>query len=264
MYVRPQLCNLRPLSSFLVSGIHWPKPGFRPTERIQETGRRLARVAHQLGVSFDFHAIAEKWEAITPVHLFLHSDEVLLAVDCIHRLHHLFDEYVNGNKPTKSVSEHDWKHEPKGTVSSIVLLCHDNGRVGYCHTHASNMSHWMIPSSMVQCHFYLSVCTSVLIWIPLCLNSVLCWIRSLLSWEGSHGWWNWIIGGAYETVNLCISCLASGFWFGLFSHFSFLSADICTWSGEWKLQCTLLYVPVSGGHGSLFNLFEAFDATLLN
>jgi hypothetical protein len=61
----------------LVSGIDSPEPGFRPTERIQETGRRLARVAQQLGVPFDFHAIAEKWEAITPAHLFLRSDQVL-------------------------------------------------------------------------------------------------------------------------------------------------------------------------------------------
>ncbi len=82
-------------------------------------------MAHQLGVAFDFHAIAEKWKAITPAHLFLCSDEVL-PVNCIHRLHHLFDEYVMAASHLKSVSEQDSKHEPKGTVLSIVLLCHDN------------------------------------------------------------------------------------------------------------------------------------------
>jgi hypothetical protein len=81
-----------------ITGIDWPKPGFRPTERIEETGRRLACVARQLGVPFDFHAIAEKWEAITPAHLFLRSDEVLV-VNCMYRLHHLFDEYVMAASP---------------------------------------------------------------------------------------------------------------------------------------------------------------------
>jgi hypothetical protein len=64
----------------LVSGIDWPKPGFSdPQKEFRKLVAGFARVAHQLGVPFDFHAIAERWEAITPAHLFLRSDEVLLT-----------------------------------------------------------------------------------------------------------------------------------------------------------------------------------------
>jgi hypothetical protein len=110
----------------LVSGIDWTKPGFRPTEtiqenseRIQETGRNLARVAQQLGVPFDFHAIAEKWEAITPAHLFLRSDEVL-AVNCINKLHHLFDEYVVAASPRNLFLSRIQSMNPKIFVHGVV------------------------------------------------------------------------------------------------------------------------------------------------
>jgi hypothetical protein len=114
----------------LVSGIDWPKPGFRPTERIQETGHRLACVAQQLGVPFDFHAIAEKWEAITPAHLFLRRDEVL-AVNCIFRLHHLFDEYVMAASPRNLFLSRIQSMNPKvlfhslHALSCYVMTMHD-------------------------------------------------------------------------------------------------------------------------------------------
>lgn len=83
---------------YLCAGIDLPQPGFRPSGRIQETGRRLAEVAKIKGVPFEFHAIAEKWEAITPTHLMLREDEVL-AVNCMYRLHHLLDEQVTAASP---------------------------------------------------------------------------------------------------------------------------------------------------------------------
>jgi len=102
-----------------ITGIDWPKPGFKPTERIQETGCRLASVAQQLGVPFDFHAIAEKWEAITPAHLFLRSDEVL-AVNCVDRLHHLFDEYVMAASPRNLILSRIQSMNPKIFVHGVV------------------------------------------------------------------------------------------------------------------------------------------------
>jgi len=102
-----------------ITGIDWPKPGFRPTERIKETGHRLARVARQLGVPFDFHAIAEKWEAITPAHLFLRRDEVL-AVNCVFRLHHLFDEYVMAASPRNLFLSRIQSMNPKIFVHGVL------------------------------------------------------------------------------------------------------------------------------------------------
>jgi hypothetical protein len=80
------------------AGIDRPQPGFRPSERIRETGQRLARLAKSMGVPFEFHAIAEKWEAITPANLLLREDEVL-AVNCLFRLRHLLDESVTAASP---------------------------------------------------------------------------------------------------------------------------------------------------------------------
>jgi len=103
----------------LVSGIDRPQPGFRPSERIQETGRRLARVADHVGVPFEFHAIAEKWEAITPAHLFLRNDEVL-AVNCMFRLRHLLDESVMAASPRNLVLSRIRSMNPKVLTDS----CH--------------------------------------------------------------------------------------------------------------------------------------------
>lgn len=80
------------------AGIDRPQPGFRPSERIRETGRRLGKLAKQMGIPFEFHAIAEKWDAITPANLMLREDEVL-AVNCLFRLRHLLDESVTAASP---------------------------------------------------------------------------------------------------------------------------------------------------------------------
>jgi hypothetical protein len=87
-------------------------------------------VADHVGVPFEFHAIAEKWEAITPAHLFLRSDEVL-AVNCINRLHHLFDEYVVAASPRNLFLSWIQSMNPKvlfhslHALSCYVMTMHD-------------------------------------------------------------------------------------------------------------------------------------------
>ncbi|CAK9278045.1 unnamed protein product [Sphagnum jensenii] len=102
-----------------ITGIDLPQSGFRPSERIQETGRRLARVAEHVGVPFEFHAIAEKWEAITPAHLLLRNDEVL-AVNCAFRLRHLLDESVVAASPRDLVLNRIRSMNPKIFVEAVV------------------------------------------------------------------------------------------------------------------------------------------------
>jgi hypothetical protein len=122
--------------AYFVSGIDRPQAGFRPSERIQETGRRLAQVAEDYGVPFEFHAIAEKWEAITPAHLFLRSDEVL-AVNCIFRLRHLMDESIMAASPRNLVLKRIQSMNPKVPMDScdfIFVSCHPRllgGRVAH-------------------------------------------------------------------------------------------------------------------------------------
>ncbi|KAI3474101.1 hypothetical protein Pfo_028889 [Paulownia fortunei] len=47
-----------------ITGIEFPQPGFRPAERVEDTGRRLAHYAKTFSVPFEYNAIAQKWETI--------------------------------------------------------------------------------------------------------------------------------------------------------------------------------------------------------
>ena len=94
------------------AGIDRPQPGFRPSAKIQETGRRLAKLAEVKGVPFEFHAIAEKWEAITPAHLMLREDEVL-GVNCMFRLRHTLDETVTAASPRTTLLSRIRSMNPK-------------------------------------------------------------------------------------------------------------------------------------------------------
>ncbi|KAI9193830.1 hypothetical protein LWI28_000559 [Acer negundo] len=81
-----------------ITGIELPQPGFRPAERIEETGRRLKRVAEACNVPFEYHAIAQKWETIQLEDLKIDKDEVTV-VTCMYRLDNLPDDMVVLNSP---------------------------------------------------------------------------------------------------------------------------------------------------------------------
>ncbi|CAH9104148.1 unnamed protein product [Cuscuta epithymum] len=85
-----------------ITGIDFPQPGFRPAERVEETGRRLANYSQRFNVPFEFHAIAQKWETIKPEDLKIKEGE-LLAVNCLYRLRNLLDETVVLNSPRDTV-----------------------------------------------------------------------------------------------------------------------------------------------------------------
>ncbi|KAB1225944.1 Scarecrow-like protein 34 [Morella rubra] len=58
------------------------QPGFRPAERIEETGRRLTKYCERFNVPFEYHAIASNnWETIEIERLTIDRSEVL-AVNC--------------------------------------------------------------------------------------------------------------------------------------------------------------------------------------
>ncbi|GLT67655.1 hypothetical protein SLA2020_399470 [Shorea laevis] len=65
-----------------ITGIEFPQPGFRPTERIEETGRRLAKYCERFNVPFEYHALAsQNWETIQIEDLKIDRNE-MLAVNC--------------------------------------------------------------------------------------------------------------------------------------------------------------------------------------
>ncbi|CAN4095848.1 unnamed protein product [Withania somnifera] len=81
-----------------ITGIDFPNPGFRPAERVEETGRRLANYAESFKVPFEFNAIAQKWETIELEDLKINKGEVLV-VNCLFRFRNLLDETVVVNSP---------------------------------------------------------------------------------------------------------------------------------------------------------------------
>ncbi|EPS64949.1 hypothetical protein M569_09830, partial [Genlisea aurea] len=85
-----------------ITGIDLPCPGFRPAERVEETGKRLARYAKAFKVPFEFHAIAQKWETIRVEDIKIEEDE-LLVVNCVYRFRNLLDESVVANCPRDRV-----------------------------------------------------------------------------------------------------------------------------------------------------------------
>ncbi|KAL4605060.1 hypothetical protein ACB092_09G001300 [Castanea dentata] len=74
-----------------ITGIDFPQPGFRPAERVEETGRRLANYAESFKVPFEYNAIAKKWETIQLEELKIDRDE-FLVVNCLYRAKNLPDE----------------------------------------------------------------------------------------------------------------------------------------------------------------------------
>ncbi|KAL1535601.1 hypothetical protein AAHA92_28362 [Salvia divinorum] len=102
-----------------ITGIDLPCPGFRPSARVEETGRRLAGYAETFGVPFDFNAIAQKWETIKLEDLMIEKDE-LLVVSCLFRFRNLLDETVIVNSPRNIVLNLIRKMNPAIFVQGVV------------------------------------------------------------------------------------------------------------------------------------------------
>ncbi|CAH1432097.1 unnamed protein product [Lactuca virosa] len=76
-----------------ITGIEFPQPGFRPAQRIEETGQRLKAYAKSFNVEFEYFPIAKRWENVTVEDLMLDEGE-FLVVNCMYRAKNLLDETV--------------------------------------------------------------------------------------------------------------------------------------------------------------------------
>ncbi|KAJ7536672.1 hypothetical protein O6H91_12G077000 [Diphasiastrum complanatum] len=108
-----------------ITGIDFPQPGFKPAERVEETGRRLAGFAKAWNVPFEYQAIATSWENVQPSALFLRHDDVLV-VNCAFRLRHLLDETVKAESPRKVVLNRIRSMNPKVFVMGVVNGCYNS------------------------------------------------------------------------------------------------------------------------------------------
>ncbi|XP_047938540.1 scarecrow-like protein 30 [Salvia hispanica] len=74
-----------------ITGIDYPQPGFKPGERVEQTGRRLVQCCKRFNVPFEYKAIAKRWDEVELEELDIHSDE-MVVVNCLYRLRHTSDE----------------------------------------------------------------------------------------------------------------------------------------------------------------------------
>ncbi|KAF2291749.1 hypothetical protein GH714_035436 [Hevea brasiliensis] len=102
-----------------ITGIELPQSGFRPAERVQETGRRLAKYCERHNVPFEYNAIAKKWETIQIDDLKINGGEVV-AVNCLFRFKNLLDETVVVNSPRNTVLNLISKINPDIFIHAIV------------------------------------------------------------------------------------------------------------------------------------------------
>lgn len=85
-----------------ITGIDFPQPGFRPEERVEETGRRLENYCDRFSVPFEYKAIAKKWETIRLEDLEIEENE-MVVVNSLYRLKNLHDETVVADSPRDAV-----------------------------------------------------------------------------------------------------------------------------------------------------------------
>ncbi|KAM4083313.1 hypothetical protein ACB094_08G046600 [Castanea mollissima] len=103
-----------------ITGVDLPQPGFRPTESIEETGRRLEKYCKRFNVPFEYNAIAsQNWETIRMEELKIERNEVL-AVACAFRMKNLLDETIEGISPRDAFLNLIRRMKPDIFVNSIV------------------------------------------------------------------------------------------------------------------------------------------------
>ena len=102
-----------------ITGIDLPNPGFRPAERVEETGRRLENYANTFKVPFEFNAIAQKWDTVQIEDLKIDRNEVLV-VNSLFRLRNLLDETVVVESPRDTVLNLIRKMNPDVFIHGVV------------------------------------------------------------------------------------------------------------------------------------------------
>lgn len=108
-----------------ITGIELPQPGFRPAERVEETGRRLERVAKECNVPFEYNAIAQKWETIKLEDLRIDKTEVTI-VTCMYRLDNLPADTVVLNSPRDTVLKLIKRINPDLFVHGVINGTHNS------------------------------------------------------------------------------------------------------------------------------------------
>ncbi|XWS28818.1 hypothetical protein CRYUN_Cryun25bG0104100 [Craigia yunnanensis] len=103
-----------------ITGIDIPQCGFRPTERIEVTDRRLLNYCERFNVRFEYNTIAaQNWETIQIEDIKINSKE-MLVVNSLFRLENLLDETAEVDCPRNAVLKLITKMNPDVFVHSII------------------------------------------------------------------------------------------------------------------------------------------------
>ncbi|KAL4587706.1 hypothetical protein LXL04_000580 [Taraxacum kok-saghyz] len=103
-----------------ITGIDLPEPGFRPAERVEETGRRLANYCAKFNIQFEYNPIAtQNWDLIKLEDLKLQRNECL-AVNNLIRFKNLHDDSVISSNPRDGVLKLIRDMKPDVFVQTVV------------------------------------------------------------------------------------------------------------------------------------------------
>ncbi|CAL0321890.1 unnamed protein product [Lupinus luteus] len=102
-----------------MTGIDLPQPGFRPAERLHETGQRLENYFKRHNVPFEYNCLAQKWETIRLEDLKIDKTEVTV-VNCFYRLKNLPDETVSSNSARDALLKLFRKINPNIFIHGVV------------------------------------------------------------------------------------------------------------------------------------------------
>ncbi|KAF8006115.1 hypothetical protein BT93_K0426 [Corymbia citriodora subsp. variegata] len=120
-----QYLSERPCPTKLrITGIDLPQPGFRPAERVKETGLRLAKYAESFKVPFEYNAIAKRWELIKLEELKIERDDVTI-VNCMFRFKNLFDETVTEESSRDIVLNLIRRAQPDLFIHGVINATHN-------------------------------------------------------------------------------------------------------------------------------------------
>jgi hypothetical protein len=109
-----------------ITGIEVPRPGLRPCEMIEETGKRLADYANMFNVPFQYQGIAaSRWDAIKIEDLNIDEDEVLI-INCIFRMKNLGHETEAINSARDELMKTMRRINPKVFISGTVNGLHSS------------------------------------------------------------------------------------------------------------------------------------------
>ncbi|KAJ3688207.1 hypothetical protein LUZ61_017371 [Rhynchospora tenuis] len=104
-----------------ITGVDFPRPGFRPTELVQETGRRLEAYAESFNVPFEYQGIASNWESVSVDDLKVDKTEVLI-VNTMYRFREVGDESVGLDSPRNQVLNLIQRIRPHIFIQGILSI----------------------------------------------------------------------------------------------------------------------------------------------